>query len=179
MAANGSLSPDSRIWRDGLTAWVPARSVKGLFAIPEQTAPHQPPSSTEEDFVQQVLQEPSKADPELIDSSTTVEYQHYRIPDVEFPKLKRERLPLVIVGWFFTIAGVCTVGQAFYHFYQMFPSETAIARNAQAYLFAASLVGGMAAIGVGSIFRMLAAGADVAMHIAKLLGDIRRQGKTR
>ena len=180
LAADAKIDHQTEVAQNHGGPWVVARSVKGLFTAPEQPLRQQLPSSAEEeDFVQQVLQDSPNTDPKTTDPPGTVDYHNYRLPDIEFPQLTRERLPIRIVGWFFTVGGVLAVGRACYQAYQMILSETEIARNAHAFLCAASLVGGMTAIGAGSVLRLLAGTADVATHIAKLLLDIRRQGRSR
>ena len=42
-AATGALAPEDLVWKEGMAEWLPARSVKGLFAVPPSTTASPPP----------------------------------------------------------------------------------------------------------------------------------------
>jgi hypothetical protein len=48
LAANGSLQPDDLIWKEGMTDWRKAGSVKGLFSDDNQSPPPVPPKPSSE-----------------------------------------------------------------------------------------------------------------------------------
>jgi len=176
MAVSGQVTPDSLIWRTGLQAAVPARSVKGLFATPP-AASRVERNSSDEEFVNEVLREPDAGETTPAPSTSEADYQHYQLPLTEFPQLKREQLPLVVIGWIFTVSGMLTLLNGCLELSEMVGQEDAIIRKTYFYVAAASISAGLVAIAVGSILRTLAGSIDLGIYLSKLMYDIRRQGR--
>jgi hypothetical protein len=174
MAANGQVTPETLIWRTGLQAAVPARSVKGLFAPPPAVS-SSGRSSTDEDFVKEVLREPDVDEPTADPAASEADYRHYQLPRTEFPQLKREQFSLVVIGWIFTVFGMLTLLNGFFELSEMARQEDAIVRKTYFYVAAASISVGLVAIAAGSILRTLAGSIDLGIYLSKLLYDIRRQ----
>ena len=54
LAATGELQPTDLIWRDGMSKWMPANTIKGLF--PESVPPPIPPQRAVQQPIQQQVQ---------------------------------------------------------------------------------------------------------------------------